>query len=83
DMFLVGGHVTREVCKYTIDKIMKGCRCIGEPEGHHQPLVGAVAGPKGCFPFIPGSNMDEVVSMMKVDICIYLCPTRGIEEVGY
>ncbi|KIK74533.1 hypothetical protein PAXRUDRAFT_175463 [Paxillus rubicundulus Ve08.2h10] len=88
DMFLVGGHVNhdadiQEVCKDTIDKMLKGCRCIGEPKGHHQPLVGAIAGPKGCFPFIPRSDADKVVSVTKVNLRIYLSPTQGIEEVGY
>ncbi|KIK91392.1 hypothetical protein PAXRUDRAFT_149599 [Paxillus rubicundulus Ve08.2h10] len=83
DMLLVGGHVTQKVCKDAINKTLKGCRCISEPKGHHQQLIGAIAGSKGCLTFIPRSNVDEVVSVTKVDLCIYLSPTWGIEEVRY
>ncbi|KIK78826.1 hypothetical protein PAXRUDRAFT_162960 [Paxillus rubicundulus Ve08.2h10] len=73
----------QEVCKDTIDNTLKGCRCIGEPKGHHQPLIGAMVGPNGCFPFIHGSDADKVVSMTKVHLCIYLSTTQGIEELRY
>ncbi|KIJ07388.1 hypothetical protein PAXINDRAFT_90475, partial [Paxillus involutus ATCC 200175] len=78
DMLLMGSHVTREICKDAINKTLKGCRGIGEPEGHHQPFIGAIASPKSCFPFIPRSDADKVVSVTEVNLRVHLGPTQGI-----
>ncbi|KAF9228949.1 hypothetical protein BS17DRAFT_690707, partial [Gyrodon lividus] len=76
----------KEICKDTIDKALEGHRGvgegIGEPKGHHQPLVQAVVSLEGGFPFIPRNNANKVICVAEVDFGIYLGAARGIEEVG-
>jgi len=62
-----------------VNKPLKGCRGIGETEGHYLPLIRAIASPEGSFPLITFSNANQVVSMSKIDFRVDLCLTRRVE----
>ena len=70
------------ICEDRVDKLLKGSWGIGEAEGHHLPLIGAIASSEGGFPLIALGNVNQVVSMPKINFSIDLCVTWGVKKVG-
>ncbi|KIM67454.1 hypothetical protein SCLCIDRAFT_107540, partial [Scleroderma citrinum Foug A] len=72
----------KHICKDRVDKSLEGSQGIGEAEGHYLPLIGAVVSPEGGFPLITLGDVNQMVSMPKIDFSIDLRLTRGVKEVG-
>ena len=48
--------------KNVIDEVLPVSRGVGEAEGYDDVLLETVASPEGCFPFLSGCNLEQVVS---------------------
>lgn len=54
-------RLVQHVSEYVIYKRLENGRTIGEPEGHNKILIVATAGGEGGIPFIPCSDVNEVI----------------------
>ena len=70
------------ICKDQVDKSLESGWGIGEAEGHHLPLIGAVASSEGGFPLITLGNANQMVCKPKINFSIDLHLTWGVKEVG-
>ena len=52
-----------QVYKDGVHESLEGCWCIGQPEGHDTPLIGAISDSEGCLPFIIEINYKDVNQM--------------------
>ena len=62
--------------------MLESSRCVGKSEGHYTPLVRSITGPEGGFWFITFSDVDKVVSMSEIDLCIHMGFLRSIQQVS-
>ena len=37
-------------------------------------------GPKGCFPFVTFCDADQMVSVARIELGVYFCMARSVEE---
>ena len=72
----------QEISEDLIDEALKRCRRIGKSERHYRPFVGSIAGPKGRFPLISGSNPDKVIGVPEIDFAVDSSLAGAVEEVG-
>ena len=97
DMFPVIGHVfgedediveidndtdVEEILEDVVHEPLERGGSIGKSERHNKPFKGAIASPKGGFPFVTFGDADQVVSMPEVDLGIDRGATGSGEEVG-
>ena len=61
-----------DVREYIIHEMLECSQCICEPEGHHTPFKGFIAGVEGSLPFIPLSYEDQVICMAEIEFCLCL-----------
>src|SRR5882724_3063688 len=61
------------ICENVVHKSFKGCRCIGKPFRHYQPLERAVSGSECSFPFISSCDSDQVIRMSEINLGINSC----------
>ncbi len=43
-------------------------RCVGQSKGHHLVLKMAIAGPKGCLPFVAFSDLYSIISIGQIKL---------------
>ena len=58
----------QKIGKNGVKKSLKARRCIGKSEWHNKPLKGTIASTKSSLPFITRSNLNEMVSMLKINL---------------
>ena len=72
DVVKVDNHECVEEVGEDIIHEMLECCYICEPEGHHTPFKGFIAGVEGSLPFIPLSYEDQVICMAEIEFCFCL-----------
>ena len=72
----------QEVTKNVVHESLERGRSIGQPERHDKPFKGAIAGPKGGFPFVAFRNADQVISVPEINCGVKAGFARCGEEVG-
>ena len=70
------------ICEDFIHVTLESSRHVGKSEGHHKPFKRAVASAECSFPFVTVCDVDKVVRMSKIDLCIKLGFPWCIQEVG-
>src|SRR5436190_22704849 len=82
DVIQVSQHVNiQEIQKNIIHKPLESGRGISKSERHNTPFKRPISGLESSFPFITFCYSDQVIGMMKIDFCIYLCFSWRIEQV--
>ena len=71
-------HVTEDI----IHEMLEGCGGIGHSEGHDQVFERAIAGAKGCFPFVPRGNADIVVAPVNVELGKEPSSSESHDDIG-
>lgn len=56
------------LAKGVVHEVLEGCWSVGETEGHDGVLEVAVAAAKGGFPFVSGSDSNEVVRAAQIEL---------------
>ena len=62
--------------------MLESGRCIGKSEGHYTPLIRSVMGLEGSYWFVTFGNVDEVVSVSEIDLCIHMGFPRSVQQVS-
>ena len=62
----------KHICEDQVDKSLESGQGIGEAKGHHLQFVGAVVSAEGSFPLITLGNVNQMVSMPKINFSIDL-----------
>ena len=70
DVIQVHDRNVKHVGEDVIHEMLKRCWSIGKSEGHNSPFIRTISGAKGGFPFIVFGDLDQMVSVPEVDLCI-------------
>ena len=66
----------REIRKKIINELLESYKSIGKTEEHYRLFKWSIICPKSSLPFITVSGVNQVVSMAKIYLCIYLSFVR-------
>jgi len=66
----------QEIGEKIVHKLLKDHRSIGKTKRYYRPLKWSITCSKGSLPFITIGNVNQMVSMVKIYLCIYLSFTR-------
>ncbi|KIO06643.1 hypothetical protein M404DRAFT_138096, partial [Pisolithus tinctorius Marx 270] len=78
-LFYVFAMRLHHVHKDAINKSLKSCRRVSQTEGHYLPLVKTITSAESSLPFISVCDVDQMIGMAEVDLCIDFSTAQGIE----
>ncbi|KIN99891.1 hypothetical protein M404DRAFT_153794, partial [Pisolithus tinctorius Marx 270] len=70
------------VCKDAINESLAGCRHISQPKGHYPPLIRTITSVESHFPFISICDVDQMIGMVEVNLCVDFSMAWRVEQVG-
>ncbi|KIN95626.1 hypothetical protein M404DRAFT_165337 [Pisolithus tinctorius Marx 270] len=69
------------VHKDAINKPLESCRHVSQTKGHYPPLVRTITSVESGFPFISACNVDQMIGMVEVDLCVDFSMAWRVKQV--